>query len=260
MVPQIVPTELSSRRTPRSSDAHDRLSPRRPALGGSDRGGRHGHGVPARRRVLRDLRRRDHAPRLPAGRAPAREGSGARCSRTSGRVRLRPLAHVALGDDPLVVDRLSARRPRTSCCCLPREERARRRLGDLGLVFAAGEPEAWRWSAAARADHDPAAPRDVHVLAVRVRRHRPLLLRADERTVAGDGDRDRRGGADSAGVLVWSTLLQRAVPNELLGRVRSIESLAAFALTPVAMAVVGPTADLVGVRTAWLRAGSSARC
>jgi hypothetical protein len=53
----------------------------------------------------------------------------------------------------------------------------------------------------------------------------------------------------TAGVLVWSTLLQRAVPNELLGRVRSIEWLAAFALTPVAMAVVGPAADLVGART-----------
>jgi MFS family permease len=52
----------------------------------------------------------------------------------------------------------------------------------------------------------------------------------------------------TAGVLVWSTLLQRAVPNALLGRVRSVESLAAFALTPVAMAVVGPAADLVGVR------------
>lgn len=56
-------------------------------------------------------------------------------------------------------------------------------------------------------------------------------------------------GALTAGVLVWSTLLQRGVPSEFLGRVRSMDSFAAFALTPVAMAVVGPAAELVGVRT-----------
>ena len=56
-------------------------------------------------------------------------------------------------------------------------------------------------------------------------------------------------GALTGGVLVWHTLVQRAVAGELLGRVRSLDSFAAFALTPVAMAVVGPAADLVGVRT-----------
>jgi MFS family permease len=55
-------------------------------------------------------------------------------------------------------------------------------------------------------------------------------------------------GALTAGVLVWSTLLQRGVPSEFLGRVKSMDSFAAFALTPVAMAVVGPAADLFGVR------------
>lgn len=59
----------------------------------------------------------------------------------------------------------------------------------------------------------------------------------------------------TAGVLVWNTLLQRAVPNELLGRVRSVESVAAFALTPLAMAVVGPAAELVGVRTVMAAGG-----
>jgi MFS family permease len=59
----------------------------------------------------------------------------------------------------------------------------------------------------------------------------------------------------TAGVLVWNTLLQRAVPNELLGRVRSVESVAAFALTPVAMAVVGPAAELVGVRAVMAAGG-----
>jgi len=55
-------------------------------------------------------------------------------------------------------------------------------------------------------------------------------------------------GMLTGGVLVWNTLVQRAVPSEFLGRVRSLDSFAAFALTPVAMAVVGPAADLVGVR------------
>ena len=52
----------------------------------------------------------------------------------------------------------------------------------------------------------------------------------------------------TGGILVWNTLVQRAVPGELLGRVRSLDSLAAFALTPVAMIVVGPAADTFGVR------------
>jgi MFS family permease len=55
-------------------------------------------------------------------------------------------------------------------------------------------------------------------------------------------------GALTAGVLVWHTLVQRAVPGEFLGRVRSLDSFAAYALTPVAMAVVGPAADAFGVR------------
>jgi MFS family permease len=52
----------------------------------------------------------------------------------------------------------------------------------------------------------------------------------------------------TAGILVWNTLVQRAVPMELLGRVRSLDSFAAFALTPLALAVIGPAADVFGVR------------
>jgi MFS family permease len=55
-------------------------------------------------------------------------------------------------------------------------------------------------------------------------------------------------GMLTGGALVWTTLLQRAVAGEFLGRVRSLDSFAAFALTPVAMAVVGPAADAIGVR------------
>jgi MFS family permease len=52
----------------------------------------------------------------------------------------------------------------------------------------------------------------------------------------------------TAGILVWNTLVQRAVPGNLLGRVRSLDFFAAFALTPLAMAVIGPAADVFGVR------------
>jgi MFS family permease len=62
-------------------------------------------------------------------------------------------------------------------------------------------------------------------------------------------------GALTAGVLVWNTLVQRAVPNELLGRVRSLESFAVYALTPLAMAVVGPAGDVFGVRTVLAASG-----
>jgi DHA3 family tetracycline resistance protein-like MFS transporter len=55
-------------------------------------------------------------------------------------------------------------------------------------------------------------------------------------------------GALTAAVLVWNTLVQRAVPRELLGRVRSLDSFAAFALTPAVMAAMGPAANTFGVR------------
>lgn len=51
-----------------------------------------------------------------------------------------------------------------------------------------------------------------------------------------------------AGVLVWNPLLQRAVPDELLGRVRSVDWLTSVGLVPVSFAVVGPVADAFGVR------------
>ena len=55
-------------------------------------------------------------------------------------------------------------------------------------------------------------------------------------------------GALTAAILVWNTLVQRAVPGQLLGRVRSLDSFAAFAFTPVLMAIMGPATDVFGVR------------
>ena len=65
-------------------------------------------------------------------------------------------------------------------------------------------------------------------------------------------------GALTGGIIVWNTLVQQAVPGELLGRVRSLDWFAAFALTPVAMAVVGPLAGAVGVRNVLAASGIAA--
>lgn len=45
------------------------------------------------------------------------------------------------------------------------------------------------------------------------------------------------------------TVLQQQVPAALLGRVRSIQSLAAFAASPAGLMLAGPAADIAGART-----------
>jgi MFS family permease len=58
------------------------------------------------------------------------------------------------------------------------------------------------------------------------------------------------------GILVWNPLLQRAVPNELLGRVRSVDWLTSIGLVPVSYAIIGPVADAYGVRPVLLACGA----
>jgi MFS family permease len=57
------------------------------------------------------------------------------------------------------------------------------------------------------------------------------------------------------GGIIWTTLLQELVPGRLLGRVSSFDLLVSFALVPVSMAITGPIADAIGVRTTMLLAG-----
>jgi len=59
----------------------------------------------------------------------------------------------------------------------------------------------------------------------------------------------------TAGVIVWNTLLQKAVPVAMLGRVRGLEWLAAFGLTPLAYVVVGQVSDVVGARSVMAACG-----
>jgi MFS family permease len=52
----------------------------------------------------------------------------------------------------------------------------------------------------------------------------------------------------TGGSLVWNALFQKAVPAAMLGRVRSLDWLAAFGLTPLGYVVVGQAAGTFGVR------------
>ena len=59
----------------------------------------------------------------------------------------------------------------------------------------------------------------------------------------------------TAGTVTWNTLVQRAVPGEILGRVRSVDWLAATALVPLSFVIVGPLADWAGVRPVMIGCG-----
>lgn len=61
-----------------------------------------------------------------------------------------------------------------------------------------------------------------------------------------------------AGLLVWNTLMQRVVPAELLGRVKSLDWLISTGLAPISFAVVGPLAGWLGVKPVMLGAGVAA--
>ncbi|MFL6156042.1 MAG: MFS transporter [Marmoricola sp.] len=59
----------------------------------------------------------------------------------------------------------------------------------------------------------------------------------------------------SAPMVIWGTLLQRRVPMDLLGRVSSLDFFVSVSLMPVSMALAGPVADAIGLRTTFLIAG-----
>jgi hypothetical protein len=62
----------------------------------------------------------------------------------------------------------------------------------------------------------------------------------------------------AAGLLVWITLMQRVVPPELLGRVKSVDWLLSTGLVPVSFAITGPIAGWLGVENVMLGAGIAA--
>jgi DHA3 family tetracycline resistance protein-like MFS transporter len=64
----------------------------------------------------------------------------------------------------------------------------------------------------------------------------------------------------TTGGVLWSTVLQRLVPTEMLGRVSSIDWLLSFGLAPVSYALTGPVAEALGAEDTLLRAGVISGC
>jgi DHA3 family tetracycline resistance protein-like MFS transporter len=63
------------------------------------------------------------------------------------------------------------------------------------------------------------------------------------------------GLTNTAGNLIWETLIQRLVPRTFLARVSSMDWLLSLGLTPLSYAVVAPVAAVVGVRTTIVATG-----
>lgn len=56
--------------------------------------------------------------------------------------------------------------------------------------------------------------------------------------------------------VIWSTLLQRRVPSELLGRVSSLDFFVSLAFMPVSMALAGPVSEAIGLTPTFVVAGT----
>jgi hypothetical protein len=58
-----------------------------------------------------------------------------------------------------------------------------------------------------------------------------------------------------SGEILWLTLLGLTVPNNIRGRVSSIDFLGSLCLVPLSMALTGPIAAVIGARTLLVAAG-----
>ena len=63
-------------------------------------------------------------------------------------------------------------------------------------------------------------------------------------------------GAIALLVVIWFTLLQRLVPNDLLGRVSSLDWMISIAGAPLSFLIVGPLAGVIGVDKVLIAAGA----
>src|SRR5919202_1973184 len=62
-------------------------------------------------------------------------------------------------------------------------------------------------------------------------------------------------GLLSTGEIAWQTMLHRRVPNELLGRVASVDWFVSAALVPLSFVLTGPVAKALGASTTVIGAG-----
>jgi DHA3 family tetracycline resistance protein-like MFS transporter len=63
------------------------------------------------------------------------------------------------------------------------------------------------------------------------------------------------GACFAVGIVIWGTLMQSLVPNELLGRVSAIDWMVSTALAPLSFALVGPLSSAIGARETLVGAG-----
>jgi hypothetical protein len=63
------------------------------------------------------------------------------------------------------------------------------------------------------------------------------------------------GGFSAIGQAIWGTMMHTLVPNEVLGRVYSLDMLTAAGILPVANAVAGIAASAFGARPTLIVAG-----
>lgn len=63
------------------------------------------------------------------------------------------------------------------------------------------------------------------------------------------------GALFGAPMVIWGTLLQRRVPEHLLGRVSSLDFFVSLIFMPVSMALAGPVSSLLGMRATFFVAG-----
>jgi MFS family permease len=64
------------------------------------------------------------------------------------------------------------------------------------------------------------------------------------------------GGLATAGMVVWGTMMHRLVPDELLGRVSSVDWFISIGLVPVSFALTGPVSQWIGVDATFIAAGA----
>jgi DHA3 family tetracycline resistance protein-like MFS transporter len=63
-------------------------------------------------------------------------------------------------------------------------------------------------------------------------------------------------GMWGAGMVVWTTMMHRLVPRELLGRVTSLDWMVSTALLPISFALTGPVSNWIGVESTFIWAGA----
>jgi DHA3 family tetracycline resistance protein-like MFS transporter len=63
------------------------------------------------------------------------------------------------------------------------------------------------------------------------------------------------GAFGAVGNVVWGTLMKTLVPNELLGRVSSLDWLVSIGLIPLSFAITGPIAETIGARATLIIGG-----